>query len=134
MSFTQIEIEYLKTQSLGRLATVQPDGTLQASPVGFTYNADLGTIDIGGYNMTASRKYRNVVDNGRAAFVVDDIVSVQPWRIRCLEIRGKGEGIDAAEGAIIRVHPQRIISFGIGEPDVEPHLLTPDKRNVGSAR
>ena len=133
MSFTEIEVDYLKTQPLGRLATVQPDGTLQVSPVGFTYNADLRTIDIGGYHMAASRKYRNVVDNAKVAFVVDDIVSTRPWRVRCLEIRGTGEGIDAPDGAIIRVHPQRIISFGIGEPDVEPHLLTADIRNVASS-
>jgi pyridoxamine 5'-phosphate oxidase family protein len=137
MSFTEIEIGYLTTQTLGRLATVQPDGTLQVSPVGFRYNTDLATIDIGGYNMAASRKYRNVADNGRVAFVVDDIASVQPWRVRCLEIRGLGEVIDASSDsttgsseAIIRIHPRRIISFGIGSPDVDPHLLTPSKRNV----
>ena len=71
--FTQPELDYLATQRLGRLATVQPDGTLQVNPVGFTYNPDTRTIDIGGYNMTASRKYRNVAANGRAAFVVDGI-------------------------------------------------------------
>jgi pyridoxamine 5'-phosphate oxidase family protein len=133
MTFTRIELDYLATQRLGRLATVQPDGTLQVSPVGFTCNTDLGTIDIGGYHMSASRKYRNVVDNGRVAFVVDDIASTQPWRVRCLEIRGVAEGIDRPEGALIRVHPRRIISFGIGETDVEPHKLTPDIRNVGSS-
>jgi pyridoxamine 5'-phosphate oxidase family protein len=137
MSFTQIEVGYLTTQILGRLATVQPDGTLQVSPVGFHYNTDLAVIDISGYNMAASRKYRNVVDNGRVAFVVDDIASVQPWRVRCLEIRGLGEAIDSpldsATGsteAIIRIHPRRIISFGIDNSDLDPHLLIPTKRNV----
>lgn len=46
MTFTQPEIDYLHTQDLGRLATVQSDGTLQVSPVGFRYNAELTTIDI----------------------------------------------------------------------------------------
>jgi pyridoxamine 5'-phosphate oxidase family protein len=138
MSFTQVEIDYLRTQRLGRLATAQPDGTLQVSPVGFDYNADLGVIDIGGYNMAASRKYRNVVDNGRVAFVVDDIASVEPWRVRCLEIRGLGEAIEAqsssatgSTGAIIRIHPRRIISFGLDNPDLAPHRLIPNSRNVG---
>lgn len=138
MSFTQVEIDYLTTQRLGRLATAQPDGTPQVSPVGFHYNADLAVIDISGYNMAASRKYRNVIDNSRVAFVVDDIASVQPWRVRCLEIRGLGEAIDSpsdsATGnteAIIRIHPRRIISFGIDDPDLDPHLLVPNKRNVG---
>ena len=82
-AFTEAELEYLSTQRLGRLATVQPDGTLQVSPVGFHHNAELDTIDIGGYNMAASRKFRNVADNGRVAFVIDDVPSVDPWQVRC---------------------------------------------------
>jgi pyridoxamine 5'-phosphate oxidase family protein len=132
MTFTQAEIDYLATQRLGRLATAQPDGTLQVSPVGFHCDPELGVIDIAGYNMAASRKYRNVAANGQVAFVVDDVVSVDPWRVRCLEIRGMGEAIDAAgsSGAIIRIHPRRIISFGLENVDVDPHLLVPSKRNV----
>jgi pyridoxamine 5'-phosphate oxidase family protein len=126
VTFHDFEIAYLATQTLGRLATAQPDGTLQVSPVGFTYNADLGTIDIGGFRNAASRKYRNVAANGRAAFVVDDLVSRDPWRVRCLEIRGTAEVV----GDLIRLHPQRIISFGIDQPDVEPHRLTPRSRDV----
>ena len=126
--FTNTELDYLASQRLGRLATAKPDGTLQVSPVGFRYNAGTGTIDIAGRNMAASRKFRNVADNGRVAFVVDDIASVQPWRVRCLEIRGHGEAIaepaDSAygagapggfDGAIIRIHPKRVISFGISD-------------------
>jgi pyridoxamine 5'-phosphate oxidase family protein len=138
MAFTQIEIDYLASQRLGRLATVQPDGTLQNSPVGFRYNPSTGTIDITGYNMVASRKFRNVADNGRVAFVVDDIASTQPWRVRCLEIRGVAEAIEdpaAAQStglgaAMIRIHPRRIISFGLENSDIEPHRLVASKRNV----
>jgi pyridoxamine 5'-phosphate oxidase family protein len=137
MSFTQIELDYLASQQLGRLATIQPDGTPQLSPVGFTYNAELGTIDIGGYNMAASKKFRNLADNHKVAFVVDDIASTNPWRVRCLEIRGIAEAIETPtdsaagmDGAIIRVRPRRIVSFGIGAPDIDPHLLKPSKRNV----
>jgi pyridoxamine 5'-phosphate oxidase family protein len=120
-----------------RLATVQPDGTLQNNPVGYRYNPSTGTIDIAGYNMAASRKLRNVADNGRVAFVVDGIVSTQPWRVRCLEICGFGEAIDPAtdptalaDVAIIRIHPRRIISFGLDNSEIDPHLLVPSKRNV----
>jgi pyridoxamine 5'-phosphate oxidase family protein len=138
MTFTPAELEYLASQRLGRLATAQPDGTLQVSPVGFRYNPGAGTIDIGGYHMSASRKFRNIADNGRVAFVVDDVASVQPWRVRCLEIRGRGEAIEVpgatagADGSIIRIHPERIISFGIEDLDTEPHLLTPNNRDVAS--
>ncbi|GLZ28739.1 PPOX class F420-dependent oxidoreductase [Lentzea sp. NBRC 105346] len=118
--FTDTEIAYLATQRLGRLATQQPNGTLQANPVGFRYNPDTKTIDIAGHNMAASRKFRNVAANGRVAFVVDDIASVQPWRVRCVEIRGTAEALtDPADsnapfpGPIIRIHPDRVISFGL---------------------
>jgi pyridoxamine 5'-phosphate oxidase family protein len=67
--------------------------------------------------------------------VIDDIASREPWRVRCLEIRGTAEQVPAADGsaggAIIRVHPQRIISFGLEDLDVAPHLLVPNSRNVG---
>ncbi len=91
MSFKQHEIDYLNAADLGRLATVAPDGTPQNSPVGFTYNAELGTIDISGYHMSQSRKYRNIMANSAVAFVVDDIASRNPWRVRCLEIRGTAD-------------------------------------------
>ncbi len=122
MAFTETELAYLASQRLGRLATARPDGTLQNSPVGFGYNAELETIDISGHNMGASRKFRNVAANGRAAFVVDDIRSVDPWRVRCVEIRGRAEAItepvDSAgrfPGPIIRIHPDRVISFGLAD-------------------
>ncbi len=132
-------LAYLDSQRLGRLATIQPGGSLQVSPVSYAYNTELEMIDIGGYNMAASRKYRNIAANGRAAFVVDDVLSMDPWRVRCLEIRGTGEAIEnplnsalGRSGPIIRIRPRRIISFGIDAPDIDPHLLVPSRRDVGA--
>ena len=144
MTFHQHEIDYLKGAHLGRLATVAPDGTVQNSPVGFSYNDELGTIDISGHGMASSRKYRNVVTNPTVAFVVDDIVSLEPWRVRCLEIRGTAEQAEAStarsepngdtfDTPIIRITPRRIIGFGIDVPedsDTPAHLLTADARSV----
>jgi len=113
-------IAYLQSQRLGRLATVDGDGAPQNNPVGFSYNDELGTIDIGGRNMGASRKFRNVAGNPKVAFVVDDLASVQPWRPRCVEIRGRAEALRDLAGQpsglsaeIIRVYPERVISFGL---------------------
>ena len=78
------------------MATIQPDGTPQNSPVGFTYNEELGTIDIAGYQMSKSQKFRNIAHNDKVAFVVDDITSRDPWRVRCLEIRGTAEQAEIA--------------------------------------
>ncbi len=137
MTFTSEEIEYLSKQDLGRLATSQPNGMLQNSPVGFTCNIELGTIDIGGYNMAASQKYKNLTSNPTVAFVVDDIVSRSPWRVRCLEIRGVGEQVESGSdrtmlGPIIRVRPTRIISFGLadGDLELEPHQIKSSKRDL----
>jgi pyridoxamine 5'-phosphate oxidase family protein len=140
MTFKPHEIEFLRQAELGRLATVQRDGTPQNSPVGFTYNDELGTIDIAGYQMSKSQKYRNIAHHPKVAFVVDDITSRDPWRVRCLEIRGTAEQVDiepavGAAGdqldtAIIRVTPTRIISFGIDDQDTEPHRLAADIRDV----
>jgi len=118
--FTDGEIRYLASQPLGRLATARPDGGLQNSPVGFSYNENLQTIDIGGRDMAASHKFRNVRDNSQVAFVVDDIASFQPWVVRCLEIRGHAEALEdptdstaRTPGPIVRIHPTRVISWGI---------------------
>jgi len=82
-----------------------------------------------GFNMTMSQKLRNVRRNGRAALAVDDIASADPWRVRFLEIRGTADAIPApgrsanlSGEALIRIHPTRILSFGIEEPPREPHL------------
>jgi pyridoxamine 5'-phosphate oxidase family protein len=136
MTFKAHEITYLKQALLGRLATVQPDGTPQNSPVGFTYNEELGTIDIAGYRMSKSQKYRNIARNNKVAFVVDDIASVDPWRVRCLEIRGTAEQAetpkkdDHLDTAIIRITPRRVISFGIDDQQTEPHEIVADIRDV----
>jgi pyridoxamine 5'-phosphate oxidase family protein len=140
MSLKPHEIAYLEQADLGRLATMQRDGTLQNSPVGFSYNADLGTIDIVGFHMSASQKFRNLAHNPRVAFVVDDIASRDPWRVRCLEIRGTaeqaytepsvGKSGDEVDSAIIRITPTRIISFGIDDLETAPHELVPDIRDV----
>jgi pyridoxamine 5'-phosphate oxidase family protein len=140
MTFRPHEIEFLRSTALGRLATIQPNGTLQNSPVGYSFNETLGTIDIFGFHMSKSQKYRNIASDPTVAFVVDDIVSTDPWRVRCLEIRGTAEQAEAppSEGgagdvldtAIIRITPRRIIGFGIDNTDIDPHLLQMDARNV----
>jgi pyridoxamine 5'-phosphate oxidase family protein len=121
MVFTDAELEYLHSQRLGRLATLAPNGTLQNSPVGFDVDAEAGVINIYGRDLGNSRKFHNVAANGKAAFVVDDIVSFDPWSVRCLEIRGVAEALSGhtppnsyLSSEVIRIHPRRIISWGMG--------------------
>lgn len=112
--FTDSELAYLTGgRRLGRIATVGADGTPHAVPVGWIYNAARETIDIGGYELEASKKFRDVRRSGRASIVIDDLESVDPWRPRGIEIRGRAEALSLPT-PLIRIHPQRIVSWGLG--------------------
>ncbi len=131
-SFTDKEIEYLKEQRLGRLATVDAEGTPHVVPVAFRYNAELDAVDIGGHNFAASKKFRDAEKTGRAAFVVDDVLP--PWRPRGVEVRGRAEVL--SEGGkeimedfadeLIRIFPRRIVGWGIDSDAFRPNSRTVD--------
>ena len=118
--FTEEEIEYLKSQLLGRLATGGPDGQPHLVPVGFRYNAELDTIDIGGHDFARRKKYQDVQRNPRVAFLVDDMASVDPWRPQGIEVRGEAEVLSSGGEALgpgfapemFRIRPRRIVSWG----------------------
>jgi pyridoxamine 5'-phosphate oxidase family protein len=120
--FSAKEIEYLQSQRLGRLATVNPAGKPQIAPVIFHYNAELDVIEIGGRAMSKSQKFRNVLSNPNVALVVDDVLP--PWQPRAVEIRGTAQTLPtggkaifganyAADEAIIRIKPAQIIGWGL---------------------
>ncbi len=112
-NFTKNEIEYLRSGLLARLATVGHDGTPHVTPVGmFSYNAEFDTIDVGGHGLANTKKFRDVARSGRAALVVDDLVSTESWRPRGIEVRGKAEAIEGSK-PVIRIHPKRIVAWGI---------------------
>src|SRR3954452_21743868 len=95
---TAAQVAYLASQRLGRIATTGADGKPHVVPTSFRYNADLGTIDIGGQHVPATKKYRDVQANPWAAIVVDDLVSTDPWTPRMLEIRGPAEAVPTGGG------------------------------------
>jgi pyridoxamine 5'-phosphate oxidase family protein len=112
--FTEAERRYLAGGlQLGRIATVGADGTPHVVPVVWIYNAARETIDVGGHELEGSKKFRDIARTGRAAIVIDDLASTDPWRPRGIEIRGRGEAI-ALPTPLIRVHPERIVSWGLG--------------------
>ncbi len=112
--FTDAELRYLAGgRQLGRIATVGADGSPHVVPVAWIYNAARDTLDIGGYELERSKKFRDIARTGRAAIVIDDLESVDPWRPRAIEIRGRAEAISLPT-PLIRIHPERIISWGLG--------------------
>ena len=111
--FLATEIRYMAGgRQLGRLATVGADGTPHVVPVAWIYNAVRDTIDIGGAALEETKKFRDVARSGRAAIVIDDLASTDPWRPRGIEVRGRGEAI-AMPTPLIRIHPERIVSWGL---------------------
>lgn len=107
--FTPEEITYLQSQQLGRLATVNEKGDLHVVPVGFRYNPQEDSIDIGGYKFAASKKYREALGHGRVAFVVDDVLP--PMMPRFVEIRGTVQTFAEGGNENIRITPTHIASM-----------------------
>ena len=124
--FTPAEVEYLQSQRLGRLATIDEKGDLHVVPVGFRYNPDQDTIDIGGHNIAPTKKYRDALKHGRVAFVVDDVLP--PWRPRMVEVRGTVQGLPKGgkeimkdfSPTILRITPTYIVSLGVNDEVVRP--------------
>jgi pyridoxamine 5'-phosphate oxidase family protein len=126
---TAAEIIYLQSQRMARIATVGSNGQPHVVPVAFRYDPETETIDIGGHDGFAKRKkWRDVKSNPKVAVVIDDIVSVNPWKVRGIEIRGEAEMLMTGGQSIVpgfdpemfRIKPKRVISWGIN-----PETQTP---------
>jgi pyridoxamine 5'-phosphate oxidase family protein len=115
--FSEDERRYLSERRLGRIATVGKDGTPHVVPVGWSYNLERESIDVGGRDFAQTKKFRDARRSGRAAIVIDDLASTDPWRPRGIEVRGRAEIIDG-DRPIIRIHPQRIVSWGIESEEI----------------
>ncbi len=120
-TFTNEEIAYLGRQPLGRIATVDPKGAPRVVPTGFRYNAETGTIDCGGIDLAATRRYQDLQTNPSVAIAIDDLASVNPWRPRAVLIRGTAQTFEdggeelglGLKGAWMRITPTSISSLGI---------------------
>jgi pyridoxamine 5'-phosphate oxidase family protein len=110
--FTEGELAYLQSgeSELAHVATVGADGTPHVVPTGWRYNPDHDSIDLGGIDLTHTKKYRDLARHSAVALVVDDVLP--SWRPRGIEIRGHAELIDHPEERI-RIRARRIVSWGI---------------------
>ena len=95
-AFSQKELEYLREQLVGRLATVSRKQIPQVTPVGFGVDEDRVYATI----KHTSKKARNIRSNPRVSFVVDDF---SPWDESGMEefhwvlISGKAELISSGK-------------------------------------
>lgn len=112
MPFTEAERTFLEQARLGRVATVSKHGEPDVAPVGFALDGEV--IEITGMDNTKTRKYHNVVATGRASFVVDELVTVDPWAPRGVKVTGAAAiGADGQGGPTLRITPETIWSWGI---------------------
>ncbi|GAA1661219.1 PPOX class F420-dependent oxidoreductase [Fodinicola feengrottensis] len=141
--FTDEEVAYMKSQLLGRLATVGADGRPTVRPVGVIYDPEAEAIVIGGVvgsRMANSKKFRDTTLHPEVSFLVDDIATVDPWRPRGMEIRGRAQNhLDGGEQVGLRleapfpfepawilIRPTRVLTWGIaaGSGDLSTRKIT----------
>jgi pyridoxamine 5'-phosphate oxidase family protein len=121
--FTQDELEYLRGQSLSRVATVGPDGQPHVTPVTFHYNEAEDTIDVGGMFFGGTKKWRDAQGNQHVTILIDDVIP-KPRQARAIEVRGTAELHETGGETVnprfanfapqfFRIRPTRIVSWGI---------------------
>lgn len=81
-------------------------------PVGSRHSPDTDTIDIGGHDFAQRRKWRDVKHNPRVAVDIDDIASVNPWRVRGIEMRGQAAvRMTGGETVVAESWSKRVVSW-----------------------
>jgi pyridoxamine 5'-phosphate oxidase family protein len=125
IALTDTERAYLRSQPLGRLATVDASCVPQNNPIGVFVDEESDDIVIGGHAMGAARKFRNVQANAQVALVIDDLVSADPWTVRGLEIRGTAVALSDVDPPVsfmsrevIRITPTWVTAWGL-DSDVQ---------------
>lgn len=133
--FTEEEFAYLKSQRLARFATVGPDGQPDVVPVGFEWDGTY--FYVGGHNPARTRKVLNVRSgHTKVAFVVDDLVSTDPWSPRYLRVYGTAEVVERegmfGPGVYLRITPAVSWSWHLDGRAVDADEVAP-RRTVHQA-
>ena len=83
----------------------------------------------GGIDLTKTIRYRHLRENPQAAIVIDDLVSVDPWRPRGVKVRGPATLEDDEGRMRIRIRPQVVWSWGINA-GTEKRFASVERRTV----
>ncbi len=121
MPFSEPELEYLASQ---RVLVVwrpsHPTARPRTVPWAFATTPRLTRSTSSGGTWAPGAKFRNIQTDPRVSFVVDDVASVDPWRVRGVEIRGDAQALTEQDtyehlgsNEIIRIHPQRTFAWGL---------------------
>jgi pyridoxamine 5'-phosphate oxidase family protein len=122
MAFTDEEIAYVRSQPLGRLATLGTGGQPDAVPVAVEFDGTFLWVG-GGATVRDTRKFRNIASgHHKVALVVDDLVSLEPFIARGIRVYGHAEqpfervGL-VGPGTYLRITPTVSWSWNLaGEP------------------
>ena len=125
-SFTERELEYLRSQPLMRFASASPTGVPDVAAVAFSVDGD--HLVTAGFDITKTVRYRNIQQNPRATVVIDDLAAVQPWTPRGIKVRGRASIETDAGGERFRITPEVIWSWGVNEPG--PGVPKMERREV----
>ena len=126
--FSSLEIAYLRSKRLARLATVSPAMQADVSPAVFELGDD--ALYAGGFELPRTPGFENV-RRGRTkvALVVDDFESVDPWKPRGIKVHGHASIVERStpQGArqVLRIVPTRVWSWGIESPTLDVGRATP---------
>jgi len=116
--FSATKLAYLLGERrLGRLATADGTKAPHVVPVAWSYNADLGTIDISGRRHLRPRLRRHPqVPDVRRVRHRRHPAALSP---RCVMVQGTAQALDAEHSrgteAMIRIVPEEITSWGADE-------------------
>jgi pyridoxamine 5'-phosphate oxidase family protein len=113
--FTEKEIAYLRSQQLARIGTSSKSGRPDVAAVSF--DTDDEYVYVSGRDITNTMKYKNVLENPRASFVVDDLKTMKPWAPRGIKMQGKADIVKRTgcmgPGTYIRIKPINKRSWNI---------------------
>ncbi|HYY90501.1 MAG TPA: PPOX class F420-dependent oxidoreductase [Candidatus Dormibacteraeota bacterium] len=117
--FSEAEIQYMKSQRLARIATVNSKGQPDVVPVGFEFDGKYFWVGSHSQDIFLTTwKYHNVKNgNKHVALTIDDLESVNPWRPRAVKVYGTAEVADHngqfGLGKYLKISPKLSWSFGV---------------------
>jgi len=141
--FTDAEIEYMRENTMCRMATIGRNGEPHIAPVTYVYNAAEDAIDIGGMDFANTKKWRDVQHNRNLTILVDDF---SPTAAHAVEVRGEAElhqtggsqinpRIQGFVEQFVRLRPHYIVSWGIeAGTGLTPEGFKVTSRRVGERR
>ncbi len=120
--FSAAEESYLAGHDLGRVATAGANCQPHVTPVNYEFAPGTSVIVLPGLD-AGSKKFRDLQQNNRVGFVVDDLPDDDAESPRGVCIRGYAEIFkvggefhqDGFGGGWLRIVPERVVSWGLDE-------------------